>query len=272
MSHRAAPNEDELVFQRLNSLDDEDAELEIASLERTLANQSDSDDDELLDRDDDQLSEAEDVGVGFDSTPAEAKLSRCGRALHITGSAATCCCPRAVRTCCLHPTKRVLLISYLSVLTIILVVLGACFWHVWSLYDDTSTCLRDERTMNDFRFVLRTFHELATENQIEYWADFGVLLGGVQRGDVLPWDRDIDISMTSANFERLRNDTTKESFRQRGLYVCPYRQCVRPGFTPHYWPDIDINVWDIDEETKRVVYRRTPAEAADPIRDTVYAK
>lgn len=222
---------------------------------------------------DDEFSEDDEGGVGFDSTPAAMK-TRVGRVLHAVGSGATCC-PRFLRTRCLQPSCRPLLVVYLALLIGASIVCVVAFWHVWSLYEDTSAnggCLRDDRSMNDFRFILKTFDQLARQSDIEYWADFGVLLGGVQRGDILPWDRDIDISMSERSIAILRNETTRERFRARGLFVCPYRACIRPMFARNFWPEIDINIWHIDPAARRVTYVRTEKEAADPIRDAVFRK
>jgi hypothetical protein len=70
----------------------------------------------------------------------------------------------------------------------------------------------------------------------------------------------------------LHNQTVRHAFRRHGMYVCPHRKCVKPIWAPRHWPEIDINVWEIDTEAQRVKYWRSEEEKNDPIREAVFSK
>lgn len=50
---------------------------------------------------------------------------------------------------------------------------------------------------------LNTIVHLLDENEINYWLDFGTLLGAVLHKGFIPWDEDIDISIKLSDKERL---------------------------------------------------------------------
>jgi len=48
--------------------------------------------------------------------------------------------------------------------------------------------------------LLKLFDEICRKENIEYWLDFGTLLGAIRHGGFIPWDDDIDVSMTYQNY------------------------------------------------------------------------
>ncbi len=49
--------------------------------------------------------------------------------------------------------------------------------------------------------LLQILDRICAENKFEYWLDFGNLLGAIRHGGFIPWDDDVDISMTRVHYE-----------------------------------------------------------------------
>jgi lipopolysaccharide cholinephosphotransferase len=45
--------------------------------------------------------------------------------------------------------------------------------------------------------------QLFAENQIEFWLDFGSLLGYIRHKGIFPWEYDMDIGVTEDSFEKI---------------------------------------------------------------------
>ena len=50
--------------------------------------------------------------------------------------------------------------------------------------------------------VLRIVHEVCIKYELNYWIDWGTLLGAVRHGGFVPWDDDFDISMPIEDFKK----------------------------------------------------------------------
>lgn len=60
--------------------------------------------------------------------------------------------------------------------------------------------------------ILDEIHSFCSENEINYYLDYGTLLGAVRHGGFIPWDDDIDICMLRSDYERFLKIFKSEKF------------------------------------------------------------
>ena len=58
--------------------------------------------------------------------------------------------------------------------------------------------------------ILVEIDKICRRHNIQYWIDFGTLLGAVRHGGFIPWDDDVDISMPTADYQRFMEIAPKE--------------------------------------------------------------
>ncbi|MCM1338071.1 MAG: LicD family protein [Muribaculaceae bacterium] len=70
-----------------------------------------------------------------------------------------------------------------------------------SLYPTATGQMRNLQLAN--LYLLKCLDEICKQNNINYWLDFGSLLGAVRHNGFIPWDDDIDVAMMRQDYERI---------------------------------------------------------------------
>lgn len=68
-----------------------------------------------------------------------------------------------------------------------------------------------EKLHADLLVLLKEFHKLCVENDIKYSLHGGSLLGAIREKGFIPWDDDIDVTMTRENYEKFRHYMNTEN-------------------------------------------------------------
>lgn len=74
-------------------------------------------------------------------------------------------------------------------------------------------------------YLLNILDKICKDNNIEYWLDFGTLIGAVRHKGCIPWDDDIDVSMMRNNYNKIY-DLVNNNTYDPNVYAEFYRHNV----------------------------------------------
>lgn len=78
----------------------------------------------------------------------------------------------------------------------------------FSKYNGEGTTLRKAQLR--MLEILIEVDKICKKHNIQYWLDFGTLLGAVRHGGFIPWDDDLDITVMRKDYKRLRKVLQEE--------------------------------------------------------------
>ena len=116
--------------------------------------------------------------------------------------------------------------------------------------------------------LMKRVDKIFTENQINYWATGGTLIGAMNFHGVLPWDDDLDICIVEADEKKL--EALKLELEQNGLMLYKkdsgfYRGFYKifntneapikgeNGILPYHYPFVDVFIMTLGINRKSVV-------------------
>ena len=103
---------------------------------------------------------------------------------------------------------------------------------------------KEQKIFKKLLKILKLWNELAKENNIEYWACAGTLLGAVRHSGFIPWDNDIDISIMLSDFKKVKMIIEQHPI----LTCCECEQGLQVRYRDNDFPFMDIFVCDYYNE------------------------
>lgn len=134
----------------------------------------------------------------------------------------------------------------------------------WSIYKQKNESLQDAKirffkslpkSEGDMKLkqeavsvLIKRFDQICKENNIQYWLDFGTMIGAFRHNGFVPWDDDADVGMLRKDVEKFIEVVDKyKDVKLNNYYSIPDVNCLhilRFGFNDDIQLFLDIFVYD----------------------------
>lgn len=133
---------------------------------------------------------------------------------------------------------------------------------------------------------MKIFDHVCHNNNMNYWADGGTLLGAIRHTGLIPWDDDLDVQLAPGDEGILETEEVTKQFHESGFELRPiwfgYKLCPRelPSFGRLFrekaftgeswlgtypWPFLDISLATYDSAIAgKIIYRSDVAQGWYP--------
>lgn len=81
----------------------------------------------------------------------------------------------------------------------------------------SNSCHLEGRHLVDMYDLLERFTLLMAQENVTWWADYGLLLGAVRQRSILPWDKDLDVGMLQRDGWRYAQLRDSGAFQRHGM-------------------------------------------------------
>lgn len=102
--------------------------------------------------------------------------------------------------------------------------------------------------------LLKEFIRVCDKHKLDYWLDYGTLLGAVRHGGFIPWDDDIDVSMLQEDLVKFK-DVCRKSLNKKYKFLFWDGRQSRLVFQKDTGAFLDIYAYKCDDSVVSVISR-----------------
>lgn len=114
------------------------------------------------------------------------------------------------------------------------------------------------QVQQDSIILLSEIDKICKNNNIEYWLDFGSLLGAIRHKGFIPWDDDCDVSMINSDYRKFANIVNSDEYSD---FECI--EHIKNGvlyFRSKSNKNIEIDIFSYDDFEDRICKSFKPTE------------